>query len=188
MITKQHLRNTLRQQRRALNPATVSSHSRQICDAIIAQPEYDTAAHIACYLSAFNEVDLIHLIQHAWQSEKLIYVPVIKDTQMQFYPLTPATTLTTNPFGIKEPIIENLQPINPLELNLIVVPLVGFDAQRNRLGQGAGYYDRYLAHYTDTPVTTIGVAFEVQKATELPTDPWDISLDMIITERNSYTS
>lgn len=85
--------------------------------------------------------------------------------------------------GIREPDPERSQFIDRKQLEVIVVPLVGFDAGCRRLGHGAGYYDRYLE---GTDALKIGVAYEVQKLDEIITDEHDIPLDLIITETETY--
>lgn len=76
-----------------------------------------------------------------------------------------------------------LPPITP---TIILVPLIGFDARGNRLGQGGGYFDRYLARLTHK--LTIGVAYDCQEVEEIPTEPHDIPLDYIITPTRIFTS
>jgi 5-formyltetrahydrofolate cyclo-ligase len=67
---------------------------------------------------------------------------------------------------------------------LVVVPGIGFDATGRRLGRGLGYYDRALAALRrDQPVTVVGIAYELQIVAELPHEPWDEPVDVIVTER-----
>jgi 5-formyltetrahydrofolate cyclo-ligase len=191
MKNKTRLRSILRKKRKALSPDAFQSYSQHICETIINLPEYKTANHIACYLSAFNEVDLTYLIQDALQANKHIYIPAIIETEvnvMHFFPLTENTELAINKFKIKEPVTEGLEPVPFKKLDLIIVPLVGFDESCHRLGQGGGYYDCYLSQYPlqKKSITSIGVGYEIQKLNTVPREDWDIGLDLIVSEEKTY--
>lgn len=86
----------------------------------------------------------------------------------------------TNRYGILEPSDPRRRGINSLDA--LLIPLVGFDARGNRLGMGAGFYDRALAQRHGRRPLAIGVAFSCQEADELPTDPWDQPMDYIVTD------
>ena len=183
---KPSLRTAARQARDSLTDTEVEQYSLTICNHILNHPSYQAAQLIGCYLPLNNEVDLQTMIQHAWKAGKKTYVPVVDNytNEMNFYNYTATTILHPNRFGIAEPEISNDQPIAPKQLDLLIVPLVGFDAERNRIGQGAGFYDRYLQQCSD--IATIGVAYELQKVAAIPTDEWDIALELIITEQSTY--
>ena len=90
-----------------------------------------------------------------------------------------------NRFGIKEPI--DGSPSSAQTLDLILIPLVGFDQRGNRLGMGGGFYDRTLAFKLKTPQrpNLIGLAHECQRVEHLETDPWDIPMTGILTSHKS---
>ena len=189
MTSKNHIRDTLRNARQSLSTTEVDTNSQCICEHILALPTYQCATHIACYLSANNEADLKVLIQQAWQQGKQIYLPVIniETKTMDFYHYIQNSELTINHYKIKEPNIKNSTPINPMQLDLIITPVVGFDAHCNRLGQGGGFYDRYLSQFSEKKsVSIIGAAYEIQKLISVPTQDWDIPLDTVITEKHIY--
>ena len=71
-------------------------------------------------------------------------------------------------------------PARPDEIGIAIIPLLAFDREGNRLGYGAGYYDRFLAAHPR--VKTIGIAFACQEMPELPGEPTDIRMDRILTE------
>lgn len=88
-----------------------------------------------------------------------------------------------NRFGIPEPAQSRRQP--PGMLDLVVVPLVGFDAACNRMGMGGGFYDRSFAYRLTrrhAGPRLVGLAFDCQQVAELPVAPWDVPLDVIVTE------
>lgn len=95
-----------------------------------------------------------------------------------------------NIYGIPEPALRNNRLRPPWALDLLLVPLVGFDPECNRLGMGGGFYDRSLAYLARRlhwrRPTLIGIAHEIQKVDRLDTQPWDIPLDMVATEARVY--
>jgi 5-formyltetrahydrofolate cyclo-ligase len=98
--------------------------------------------------------------------------------------------MRANRFNIPEPTLRNRRLRLAWTLDLLLVPLVGFDAGGNRLGMGGGFYDRtlsYLSHrtYWRRP-RLIGIAHECQRVAELRLRPWDVPLDMVVTERQVY--
>ena len=86
----------------------------------------------------------------------------------------------TNRLNIKEPDPEYGIRVDKKDIDVIIVPLLGFDEKRNRLGHGGGYYDRFMK---DCKALKIGVAYSVQKVNQIMTDDNDVALDMIITEK-----
>ena len=102
---------------------------------------------------------------------------------MTFYPIQPQTPLRQGRFKLREPVVcASDKPIDQSELDLALLPLLAFDAQGHRLGMGGGYYDRYFAKTSRRPLI-IGVGYDVQQAEHtLPTEPWDVHLDGVVTE------
>jgi 5-formyltetrahydrofolate cyclo-ligase len=105
---------------------------------------------------------------------------------MRMIPVGRGTRLVTGAHGIRVPAARS-RAIRARELDLVLLPLSAYDARGNRLGAGAGYYDRWLA-----PVRArarpwrIGYAFSVQQCASLPHAPWDVPLHGIISERGLY--
>jgi 5-formyltetrahydrofolate cyclo-ligase len=183
-------KSTLRQQklaaRRQLSQTEIAQKSQQICQHLIASPNYQQARHIACYAATPHEVQLTTFIEQAWQDKKQVYLPVIQDQQkMIFAQYTPNTALYKNKLGVLEP---QKQTILAEKLDWILCPLVAFDKQGHRIGQGAGYYDRFAETTYATQAEWIGVAFECQRTDTIPTDAWDKTLAQIITEENIYAA
>jgi 5-formyltetrahydrofolate cyclo-ligase len=115
-------------------------------------------------------------------------VPVISAHQMWFAPLHAGRQMRKNNFGIAEP--GNRGRVLTAELDIVLVPLVGFDDAGNRLGMGGGFYDRHFGflrsrtHFRRPRL--IGVAYEMQRLPKLPTDPWDIPLWAVVTDRGIH--
>ncbi len=183
-------RKALRQQRRALTAAQQHRLSNRIASHIGHCHLFRSAQHIACYLPNDGEVDLSPVIQRAWRMGKSCYLPVLsegKEKRMWFAPYTTHTSLKTNRYGIPEPDIHPGQWLTPQQLDLLLMPLVGFDGQGNRLGMGGGYYDRSLAFlnrdFGIKKPRLVGIAYELQRCDTLPYEPWDVPLNAVVTEK-----
>lgn len=125
---------------------------------LFASKEWERSQTIAVTLSTGFELDTTPIIEAAKQARKQIVIPkTFPDRQMVFVPLTDAIQLTKSSFGILEP--ENGTPVAKDQIDLVVVPGLGFTKSGERLGFGGGYYDRFLADYQGKTVT---VAFDAQ--------------------------
>ena len=175
---KSQLRQRLRQQRNALTQQQVESNARIIVEKIITSAYWQQSQHVGIYLPIKNEVDLTALLH----TEKTCYIPSVRGSAMQFHRYHQQLPLITTAYGLSQPKFASChkQP----QLDLCLMPLVGFDTQGHRLGMGGGYYDRYFENNSDTVL--LGVAHAVQKHEQLPTDPWDVKLQGIITEQDWF--
>ena len=188
------LRKQIREKRRALSDSEREQASFLLCERIAASRIFQHSKHIAFYLPNDGEIDLSLLIEHAWQKGKQCYLPVLAEPNTQrlwFIPFTPDTKLKPNRFGIPEPIHSHTTRLRKtLSLDLLLMPLVAFDEQGNRMGMGGGFYDRTLAflrhrQHWHKP-NLLGIAYEFQKQQQLETNPWDIPLQAIATEKDIY--
>ncbi len=144
---------------------------------------------IAFYLPNDGEPDLWPLIELAWRRGKDCYVPVldkIVTRRLLFAPLRPGQPMRPNRFDIPEPVAQDRERLRSGRLDLILMPLVGFDADGHRLGMGGGFYDRTLAYlrtrrHRPRP-HLMGIAFECQRVDALPARPWDVPLQSVATE------
>jgi len=186
-LDKAELRKTILSQRKNLSLTIKQQASERIVQTILESPFYSSAKHIGLYFAFQGEVDLQTLMLRAWHTEKKTYFPVVQENKtLLFFEVSSTTPLKPNRFGIPEPVVTH--PSVSLEiLDNLFIPLVAFDDERYRLGMGQGYYDRTLAplYAQDqiTQVKTIGIGYAFQHTAALPREPWDIPLDMIITER-----
>jgi 5-formyltetrahydrofolate cyclo-ligase len=132
-----------------------------------------------------GEVDLDPIWQFSHEHGKTCYFPVLtKEKILCFLPATPSTPFKMNQYNIPEPDIDIGQALSPKELDLIIMPLVAFDARCTRLGMGAGYYDRTLENKPTVPL--FGVAYQFQRVDFIDPQPWDIPLDAVITQNAIY--
>ena len=183
--SKPELRRRALRARRALSDAEREFASDRICDAIIRSAEFMSAGTIACYLPTLDEVDPTFVIERAWRVGKRVFAPVVgAHDRMLFAELAPDSLLTRNRFGIWEPAPDHC--IRACELDLVITPLVAFDANRNRVGMGGGYFDRCFRFLKNRRKwlrpKLIGVSFKCQEVAEITPDSWDIPLYKVVTE------
>jgi 5-formyltetrahydrofolate cyclo-ligase len=179
------LRATLRAQRRSVPPS-----ERQRAAARVAR-NADGAFHlkagqrIALYASLPEELDTAPLIELALQRGCRIYLPRIERRSGRMRFVAMGERLRANHLGIAEP--EGRDTIGARWLDLVFLPLVGFDAHGMRLGMGGGFYDRTFAFRRTRRVwrgpKLIGIAYELQRVPRIESEPHDVLLDAVVTER-----
>ncbi|HET9042177.1 MAG TPA: 5-formyltetrahydrofolate cyclo-ligase [Burkholderiales bacterium] len=146
---------------------------------------------VAVFLGMPGEVDLRPCFAEAWRRGVRLYVPRIlslRHRAMTFVPYERDARLEANWYGIDEPVVPIARRVGALQLDTILVPLLGFDAQCHRLGMGAGFYDRALQRRRDRAQPfhrprLVGVAYAIQQLERIDPAPWDVALDMVVTER-----
>ena len=187
-ISKTFLRQTLGEQRRQLPQAIKNHAASAIADRFLASSLYQHAQHIAVYLADEHEVNLQTIIHTAWTDGKHCYLPIVntQHTALSFAPYHASTPLKKNIYGILEP--QQTIETKPNSFDIVLAPLVAFDTDGNRLGRGAGHYDRTFSFLQNTTssLSLFGIAYDFQKVPHIPHESWDIQLDGIITERTIY--
>ncbi len=134
---------------------------------------------IGCYYPVNFEANIIELIQKLQKNNFLIGLPVVrKNFEMDFYEFKEYDPLLINNLGIPEP-----KKMNKIKPNILLIPLVAFSRNMNRIGYGGGYYDRYINKFSEEKLIKIGVAFSCQKVNEFPINKHDKKLDFIVTEK-----
>lgn len=183
-------RRRLRELRLGLSPAERSAADQAIRATLAGLGVFRRGRHVALYLPMRGEVDLRPCIGAGHRQGARVYVPRIashRRRRMLFAPWTDGAARRTNAFGIVEPrSVAGARPV--LRLDVVVLPLVGFDSRGNRLGMGAGYYDRALRRRLRPAARwrrprLIGVAYACQQLPAIPASPWDVPLDLVVTER-----
>ncbi len=185
------LRQQLRQQRQSLSPRIQQQHAQaaqmhffQFLASYTQRP-----LRIGVFLAQDGELDTAPVIESFWQARQhTLFLPVLESNPaeyMGFAKYTPKTILQKNQFGILEPDLPLEQHQSGETLDLVLVPLVGFDANGNRLGMGGGYYDRTFSFKAscskNSPPLLIGWAHSCQQVAHLSAEPWDIPLNGIVT-------
>ncbi len=188
----QLLRSQLRQQRQELSAPDAVAAALAIADELSAAPVIRRARRIAIYMPGFGEVDCTLFTERMLDRGKAVFAPILRKKHLLFAPLKPQTELRRNRFGIAEPVCMRRDLCSPAQLDVVITPLVAFDAQLNRLGMGGGYYDRSFAFKKHRKnwarPRMIGVAYSFQRVEQLPVQAWDVPLNAVITEKESYGS
>jgi 5-formyltetrahydrofolate cyclo-ligase len=183
------LRTTLRERRRALPAAARIAAAQGLAAQLHALPFAPTRGRVAGYWAMDGEIAL-----HAWQlslADAIEYcLPILDESAglLRFAPWRPGAPLEPNRFGIPEPVVPANQWLAATDLDLVVVPLVGFDAGCHRLGMGGGWYDRSLAArlVQAGPPHLAGAAFDLQRLDGIEVAPWDVPLDAVCTGSACY--
>lgn len=192
-LSRQQLRRQLRQARRALSRHAQRQASLGLYRQLAQNPAWRRARHIALYLPNDGEIDPQLLLRAAQRQGKATYLPVLSAwprTKMVFQRIRPGEALTPNRFRILEP-RRNLHRQRKIwALDLVLMPLVGFDDQGGRLGMGGGFYDRSLAYKTrrksaNKPML-LGLAHACQQVDQLTLASWDVPLDATVTNKGWF--
>ncbi len=189
-MTQKALRQAKRDARKALTAEQKAHYSTQITNRLLNSHYYRDAQNIGVYLSLPEEVDTQQLIERAWQDKKNVFLPVVsaKGQALRFAPHTKNGRLRKDAMNIDVPDVAPEALIEATTLDMVVTPLVAFDARGYRIGMGGGFYDRTFAfrqaHRSALPYL-VGIAFAVQQVEDALPQEWDIALDAVITEENS---
>lgn len=183
------IRKRIGAQRKALLPQMAAAAAAMACQNLLLLPEFSTSDHIAAYLAVNGEIDTGPLIQAAWLRNKRIYLPVLQsDGTLLFAGYTPGSRLQNNRYRIPEPEINpHSPPLSACDMDILIAPLVAFDHRCQRIGMGAGYYDRTLAGCGSDKPVRIGFAYEFQHVPAIDGRDWDIPMHKIVTESRTYT-
>jgi 5-formyltetrahydrofolate cyclo-ligase len=172
----------LRAARRDLSTAERKAADAAIVAHIKVLPAFRLAGRVALFFAFDGEPDLSPLIR--FDQRQLFFAPVLVQGQMHFARLGPQMVLEPNFYGIPEP--RPIELIDPRTLDLVLTPLVAFDARGNRIGVGAGYYDRCFAFLQRRRLwfkpKLVGTAYALQRIEPVDPNPWDVPLWGAVTE------
>ena len=159
--------------------------SEIISEKIQEQIEYKNAKIIALYKNLKSEVSTEKLIEDSINLGKCVALPKVVNNELKFYKIKSLKEkFIKSNFGVEEPIENEINYINQKDIGLIIVPGICFDKEKNRLGFGKGYYDRYLQNEN---INTIGICFEEQIVENIiPTTEYDVAMKKIITDKKIY--
>jgi 5-formyltetrahydrofolate cyclo-ligase len=179
------LRRLLRARRRAVPADLRRKAARALVRRVLARGWLRAGRRVGLYLSMTEEIDSLPLLAAARQLHCHVYLPRVtryRDNRMSLFAAT--APLRRGRYGIEEPLSRDRPPLR--QLDIIFVPLVGFDSQCNRVGMGKGFYDRLLAVRRSAPrlrrPLLVGLAYDCQQVTRLLPQPHDVRLDFVVTE------
>ncbi|MFZ5597066.1 MAG: 5-formyltetrahydrofolate cyclo-ligase [Bacillota bacterium] len=184
-MDKDEMRQQMLARRKTIDQEQVDRMSRAIMERLISTVEYGRAGSLMIYVDFRNEVRTGELIAHALNAGKRVSVPV---THVKDKKLTPSSILSypgdlePGTWGIMEPRQSCFRPLDPGELDMVIVPGVAYDLQGNRLGYGGGFYDRFLPR-TRPGTVFLAPAFEMQIVDNAFPGCYDVPVHIIVTEK-----
>jgi 5-formyltetrahydrofolate cyclo-ligase len=194
-LTRAQLRRTLRLARRSLSPSQQRAAARGLYRQLAQHPVFRRARHVSLYLPMDGEIDPRLLLRAAQRRGKATYLPVLNAwprTRMVFQRVKPHEKFRPNRFRIPEPRFNSARQRKIWALDLVLMPLVGFDDEGGRLGMGGGFYDRSLAYRarraTWKKPLLLGLAHECQKVEKLAQASWDVPLAGTVSDKRWYLS
>lgn len=171
--------------RDSLSPEARAERSERIVQRILHMPEFGNARTVMLYRAARSEVCLagIETAPEA-RGKRLVYPRCVSNTEMVALLPGREDAWETGYAGIEEPVPERSEAVAPEEIDLVLCPCTVFDEECNRMGYGAGFYDRFLERCPHAHL--VAVAFEAQKADAVPAESWDKPMHAVITEAEAY--
>jgi len=179
---KRHLRKEIKTKLAAMPADEAAAKSHAACAGLLELEEFQRAVSVMLYLPIPGEVDCIGIALSAWQRGKTVLVPRVSMEQRHMLAVECRSLnddMREGAFGIREPATGEPWPIE--EIEFIVTPALAYDRQGNRLGRGGGFYDRFLSH-ADRRAVACGLAFALQVVDEVPTEPNDHPVDILVTD------
>ncbi|MBO7489549.1 MAG: 5-formyltetrahydrofolate cyclo-ligase [Bacteroidales bacterium] len=177
-MEKTELRKIVRAAKKAVSLEEKIRRSQPIMQQVEQLDSFQNADTVLLYWSMDDEV-YTHDFVMRWYKEKTILLPCVNGDDLLLRRYTGSDSMQPGPqFGIPEPVGPVFEDIEHVQM--IVVPGVAFDRNRNRMGRGRGFYDRLLK---STPnAVKVGVAFSFQLFDTIPTEPFDVPMDVVISE------
>ncbi len=183
---KKKIRSELISRRNKIGREERARYDKTVLDKVLALPLYREADTVLIYASYNGEVDTYALMERCLAEGKKVACPRCRIDNglalLDFYYITSVSELAGGYKGIPEPCDDNSLRLTDRDMEgaLVIIPMVGYDGDLNRIGYGKGFYDRFLASYKD--LKKVGLAYSCQEYDELPTGEYDVKLDMIINE------
>jgi 5-formyltetrahydrofolate cyclo-ligase len=183
-MTKEELRCIMKKKRNFLSMEQQKSLSAKINEKLYNMEAFRISSVIFTYVSFGNEADTKAVIKKALSCHKKVFIPRVEGKVINFYKISGLESLSVSKFGISEPDPSIREPYSSADdkggITLMILPGLAFDYNGNRVGFGAGYYDRYLSKYRDNFIK-IAFAYDFQVVDHIETDEFDVKADLIIT-------
>lgn len=189
-MTKSQIRNIMKEERNKLSVKEQKDLSKAILIKLLNSSAYQYCDYLFSFVSFQKEVNTHEIIRQSLKEGKIVYVPRVELHGMEFYEIINLDNLVPSKFGVPEPVSEGNRPYkgslriashNDFNPYIMLLPGLAFDSTGNRIGYGAGYYDKYLSNYPKEHFYKIALAYDFQVLKEIPADELDIKADMIIT-------
>jgi|TARA_Y100000310_G_scaffold328621_1_gene397030 5-formyltetrahydrofolate cyclo-ligase len=195
--TQKKTRSVYRRKRRALSALQQRTAAWRLATVLIKEPVFQRSRRIAFYVASDGEIDPSHLLHAASSMGKHCFLPVLKPwmtttnrERLWFFRYAPGDPLCLNRYGIPEPVPRSSKRVSASALDLVLLPLVAFDACGTRLGMGKGYYDQTFS-FTESRTAwhrprLMGLAHECQLAERLDANSWDVRMNGTATDQGVY--
>lgn len=181
---KKILRKQVLSARDRLSPIEKTTKSQEIEERLFSLPEFLSAQVIMFFASFRSEVETGSMIRRALHSGKRVVLPKVQGNELALFEIHDfGSDIEAGAWGIPEP--KTTIPAELADIDLIIIPGAAFDRQGNRLGYGAGFYDKLLPAFRKA---TVALAFEAQIVNEVPAERHDVPVRMIITEKRVITA
>jgi 5-formyltetrahydrofolate cyclo-ligase len=182
MGSKAHIRNTMITQLQGMSSEERQRQNHEIGVRLEGFSPYQNAQKVMSYVGVGIEIDTVPFLARALKVGKKVAVPVCvtKGKKLIVSELRDLGELERGFYGLLEPTEDFIRPMEPKELDVVIIPGLAFDTTGNRLGRGGGYYDRFLAGLSSR-TSLIALAYECQIIERVPTEAHDITVQWLIT-------
>ncbi len=177
-MEKNEIRRKINNMRRMLDDMERRSAADEVFSRLEQTAAFLMADRILMYHSLPDELHT-HSFLGKWGKRKRFFLPRVNGVNLEILPYD-ESRLELGSFHIEEP--TGSETVDPSEIELVVVPAVAYDKKGNRLGRGKGFYDRLLK---STKATKIGVGYEFQLVDDLPTEPHDVAMAIVSTQKST---
>lgn len=183
MEDKRDLRKRVRALMEAQAPDERRRRSASVADKLFALDAFRKAPAVCFYVAMPHEVDTAPMIDKALARGMRVCVPRcdMETIELTLYEIRDRAHLQKGTWGILEPEPHPARAVDPAEIACVVVPGVAFDAGGNRVGNGKGFYDRFLKKLAPG-AAKIGLAYSLQMVPRVPAEPHDVKLDQVLTD------
>ncbi|KPK02451.1 MAG: hypothetical protein AMK71_02135 [Nitrospira bacterium SG8_35_4] len=190
---KRQLRKDFIKKRDAIHPEQKRLKEAAIEKTLFSLREFQKAGSILLYMSFRSEVNTMNYLEDVLSLGKTLILPRVAPKQrvLRLFEVRDVSELSPGYMGILEPPAKKEREVSLNTVDLVIIPGTGFDITGSRIGYGGGYYDRLLSYESkqlsrvEKHIITIALAFEEQIGNTIPTEPHDIKVDMIVTEKRT---
>lgn len=176
-MNKSELRRMIRDRKRTMTETQIVEASRQLGEKFAACEQYRNAKTIYGYMPYNQEVRTVPMLERAMAEGKQVAVPKVYGDTMKFILVTDLTQMEKSDYGIPEPVADG--PVAEDPTALVLMPGLAFTAAGDRMGYGGGYYDKFLSAEPNHP--TVALCYDFQLLESLPTEQYDIPVDLVLT-------
>ncbi|SFN22040.1 5-formyltetrahydrofolate cyclo-ligase [Dokdonella immobilis] len=185
---RQSLRAELRARRKALHASERIAAANGVAESLEQLADFLVDHRIAGYWAIDGELPLHIVVSNLARRDQQYCLPRITGPrQLSFVPWKSGADLESNRYGIPEPVCTKEDLLEPADLDIVLLPLLGFDRRGGRIGYGGGYYDASFAFLRERSEATrpllVGIAYSAQELDLIELAPWDVRLDYVATER-----